>query len=97
LGAFHGAEIPFVFDNLRKVMAPSDGRRQALAQTMSGYWIQFAKRGDPNRPGLPHWPSYDPATDAHMEFGETVSVGRGLRREACDLFERILEDQRNRR
>lgn len=97
LGAFHGADIPFVFDNLRKAMAPFDGRRQTLAQTMSGYWIQFAKKGDPNRPGLPHWPAYDPATDAHIEFDDTVSVGHGLRREACDLFDRIMEERRTRR
>ncbi len=97
LGAFHGAEIPFVFDNLNKGLTPSDGRRQALARAMSNSWIQFARTGDPHGPGLPHWPPYDPATDRHLEFGEVIRVGQGLRKEACDLFDRIVEDQRKRR
>lgn len=97
LGAFHGAEIPFVFDNLGQGLAPSDGRRQALAKVMSDSWIRFARTGDPNGLGLPHWPPYDPATDCHLEFGEVIRVGQGLRKEACDLFDRIVEDQRKRR
>lgn len=97
LGAFHGAEIPLVFDNLHKGQLPPDEKHQALAKVMSGYWVQFAKTGDPNREGFPTWPAYNAKGDQHLEFGETVKMGSGLRKAACDLFDNILAEQRKNR
>src|SRR5205807_7913029 len=34
------------------------GLRFRLADTMSRTWITFAKTGNPNHEGLPHWPKY---------------------------------------
>jgi para-nitrobenzyl esterase len=97
MGAFHGSEIPYVFNHLEKGISPPDAERQALAKMMSGYWVQFAKTGDPNHPGAPLWPVYATQSDQHLEFGDIIQVGKGLRKTACDLAEKILtEDRKNR-
>jgi carboxylesterase type B len=39
---------------------------------MASYWSNFAKAGDPNAPGLPRWPSYEPDSHTTMELGDHV-------------------------
>ena len=66
LGAVHSMEIPFVFNALdRKPTSMLYPRKvkpeiQELARTMQGYWLNFAKTGDPNGGGLPAWPAFTP-------------------------------------
>ncbi len=92
LGAFHAAEIAYVFDNLEyESWFPHSAADTELARVMSGYWVRFATTGDPNGDGLPYWPAYDGTTDQHLELGESVIVGSALRAQACQLFERRLE------
>jgi len=86
LGAFHGSEILYVFDNLPALTRAQD---RDLARTMADAWVRFARTGDPNGPGLPEWPAYDAAGDRHLEFGDQVKAGSGLWREACDLFDTV--------
>jgi para-nitrobenzyl esterase len=88
LGATHGSEIIYVFKNLRPLHGPADRR---LAAAMSGAWVRFARTGDPNGDGLPHWPAYTAAGDQYLEFGDEIRVGSGLHREACDALERLWQ------
>jgi para-nitrobenzyl esterase len=94
--AFHGAEIPFVFNNLHKGRVPFNEREKGLANAMSDYWVQFAKTGNPNRQGLVAWPTYDSNTDQHLEFGDEIKTGQELRKEKCDLFDKFSASQSRR-
>ena len=93
LGAAHAAEIPFVFNTLppEKMV----GVDKDIADLMMNYWVQFAKTGNPNRDGLPDWPAFSTESDEHFEFGDSFSVGDGLRRDACDLLDSLLDAKRS--
>jgi para-nitrobenzyl esterase len=68
-GAFHGSEIYYTFDSLDAVDRPWTDEDRKIAATMSSYWANIIKNDDPNGPGLPEWPRYDPSLPRVMELG----------------------------
>ena len=85
-GPFHAAEISFVFDNAELCDHYSAGDPSAfvLSKQMSTAWVSFARTGNPNHEGMPHWPAYAPDTRGTMYFDSPCFVrnhpeGRGLR------------------
>lgn len=70
LRAFHTLDIPLVFDNAGLPSARTGGGADAhtLAATMSDALIAFARTGDPNHRGMPHWPAYDLSRRQTMLF-----------------------------
>lgn len=75
-GAFHSCEILFVFDNIEHHEQYTGGAPAAydLAAHMSQAWISFARHGDPNHAGLPHWPAYAADSGATMIFDSVCAV-----------------------
>ncbi len=61
--ASHVAEIPFVFGNFVPQFfnlngPPADAQDRNLSNALMSYWVNFAKSGNPNGPGLAHWPDF---------------------------------------
>ena len=71
-GAFHTSEVPYVFKTIGRVDRPWEPVDQELSETVSSYWANFAKTGDPNGPGLPPWPAYTPSSHTTMQLGSQV-------------------------
>jgi len=59
-----------------------------------GYWISFARTGDPNGESLVEWPAYETATEYYMELGDEVRVGQHLLKKECDFFYRYNASKR---
>jgi para-nitrobenzyl esterase len=74
--AMHCMDIAFEFNNIARCQEMTGGGKEAyaLADKMSGAWINFAKNGDPNAPGLPHWPAYTSENGATMLFDVKCTV-----------------------
>jgi para-nitrobenzyl esterase len=61
IGARHAGEIEYVFGALDSLPAvPWEDADRRLSELMMTYWTNFARKGDPNGPGLPAWPRYSP-------------------------------------
>lgn len=75
-GPFHAAELAFVFDNaaLCDHYSTNAADAFALSEQISKAWVAFARTGNPNHGGLPHWPSYSAANPAVMEFNTRSRV-----------------------
>jgi para-nitrobenzyl esterase len=77
-GAPHGGEIAYVFGTLAAgrggAPTPEDLAVSRMAQS---YWVNFARTGDPNGPGLAPWPRHDPGKDLIFDFRPDGSAGAG--------------------
>jgi para-nitrobenzyl esterase len=89
IGAFHAAEISFVFDSHLRGMQLTEGDRK-LTDYMVAYWTNFAKTGNPNAEGLPVWPATQPDRDVWMELDATPAPIEGLRARKLDILEEAL-------
>jgi para-nitrobenzyl esterase len=89
--AFHGAELPFVFNNAQRCDAITGGGPGAveLAHLMSDAWVQFAHTGDPNHGRLPKWSAFSPDTLSTMIFDSDCHAGDApdAREQAALAFE----------
>ncbi len=75
-GSPHGDEIGFVFGTLTaRPGGPSSPEDQAVSRMAQGYWVNFAKTGDPNGAGLPAWPRHDSRKDSIFDFRPDDSAG----------------------
>jgi para-nitrobenzyl esterase len=88
VGAFHCAELVYVFGTQNTVERPWESTDRQLAGLMSSYWVRFAATGNPNGPNLPDWPAHDERSDYVKEFG--VHANAALRLKSAPLLEAYL-------
>jgi len=65
-GAYHGSEIPFVFDHFPPVPTSEDDRR--VERALHGCWVAFARTGKPVCADAPGWPAFDVRDPKWMVF-----------------------------
>jgi para-nitrobenzyl esterase len=87
-GAYHAAEIQYVFDLRTPVPGPGlSAAQRRLSQTMVSYWTQFARTGSPSSEDTPNWPRYDSAQRFQSLVPGTSATATGFAAEHhCSLF-----------
>jgi para-nitrobenzyl esterase len=93
-GAFHGAEIVYVFQNLDTEDQPWTDDDRALSRQMAQYWVNFARTGDPNGEGLPQWPRYNPTEPRLLRLAPGNGVIETPRPEVQAFLDRYNEARR---
>jgi para-nitrobenzyl esterase len=90
-GPHHGEEVSHVFGTYAESApgeaADHDGVDEQVSTTMMKAWVAFARNGDPNTAGLPHWAPYSAAEENYMAFGDTATAGRGWRKPQLDFLD----------
>ena len=79
LGASHGLEIPFVFDDTDSQLAEfllGGEAPEKLAKAMHETWISFARTGDPSGAALTEWPQFNLENRPVAVFDEDIRVER---------------------
>ena len=73
LGASHGMELPFMFNNVavQREMTGSSESAYALQDVVSNYWLAFIRTGDPNVAGQTAWEPYNEETGPCMILDNT--------------------------
>ena len=74
--AFHCAEMAYAFDNVDRCLNATGGTAEAraLSARMADAWIAFARTGNPNHPGLTHWPAVTASATPNMHFDAVCAV-----------------------
>ena len=74
-GMAHGMDVPYVFQTLDHHDAKLTSGDWAISDTVSTYWTNFAKRGNPNGAGVPAWPQFTDADRRVMYFHNEAQPG----------------------
>lgn len=79
-GSGHGSDVPYAFQTLAAggrggAPKPEDLK---LSDMISSYWVNFAKTGDPNGPGLPKWPAFAENNQQAMVFDAVPPSARPI-------------------
>jgi para-nitrobenzyl esterase len=83
LGAYHGSEVPFVFNNGQA------GTSKELADTVSQAWVNFARTGNPSQKTLA-WPGYDAELRRTMIINTPSKVVSDPARETREFWTKTI-------
>ncbi len=93
-GPSHFAELWYSFGHLDQESwdwTPGDRR---LSDAMSRYWVNFARSGDPNGPGLPRWPQFTTQENRVLYLDDPMRVDGVADVKSLQVFDRVYDQAR---
>jgi para-nitrobenzyl esterase len=81
--AYHTADIQYLFPlwhgGPAGIVHPLNAQQRRLSNALVKAWTNFARNGDPNGPGAPHWPVFAPtANRPGVYLSETLPVSKTI-------------------
>ena len=73
-GASHYADLWYMSNHLDQEPWKWTAADRKLANTMSSYWANFVKSGNPNDRGLPNWPSFTQKGQRVLWLDDSIQV-----------------------
>lgn len=90
LGAFHGIELPYVFDHLTMEGYQPTAGELALRDAIVASWRALAAAGSPSPAEGPMWPRAEAATDPYLRLDVPIEAGEGVRTAQCDFWDSLV-------
>ena len=94
LGAFHAAEIVYAFNNPQELRNTATSSDRQMAETMSNYWVNFARTGSSNGNNQPVWDKYSSAEPNYVELDGSARPASNLLPANWDLFDKVMAARR---
>lgn len=88
LGAVHASDIPYAFRNLDGYDWRWTAQDRELQDTVSSWWLNFARTGNPNGEGLPDWPRFAGHDGQAMQITARPEAGPPSRQTRFALLDR---------
>ncbi|KAM5134101.1 cocaine esterase-like [Callospermophilus lateralis] len=88
--AAHGDELVFVFGSyIHGIRVWFTEEEKLLSRRMMKYWANFARNGNPNGVGLPHWPMYV-QDQQYLQLDIQPAVGQALKAHRFQFWTKTL-------
>jgi para-nitrobenzyl esterase len=86
-GAWHVSDVHMAMFNADRQPQSFGGGEAArsMSYDVARAWINFARNGNPNHPGLPNWPAFTPENGATLLFDDYITVGLSHDKALIDL------------
>jgi len=87
-GCYHCAELAYLFNYLDSSNITDEDKK--LSEEIAGYWVRFARNGDPNGTGATFWPAYELTGEKHLVLDSPIATGDHLASVASDNIEGLV-------
>ncbi|HYB99650.1 MAG TPA: carboxylesterase family protein [Candidatus Limnocylindrales bacterium] len=88
LGAFHGAEIAYVFGSV----PPPTSYDQTLGRQIQEYWSRFAEKGKPKATKALGWPKFNARSQKVLRLNAQLNKLDGFRRAQCEFWSSVYDN-----